>query len=133
MKILLVDDDYQIFSQIIKTVNENSELIETETAVNPRIALQIIKNHPEADIILLDNCFRHFKIEEMAEPNYEEKRKKYSCLEIIEFLNPIETAKIIFFGTDPDRLKNKLIPFGVKHFPGKLGNYWDCINSQCSC
>lgn len=131
MKILLVDDDYTIFSLIIKIAGE--ELIETEPALSPEIALQIIKNHPEADFILLDGCFKHFNVHEIFESNYEIEYKKYSCLSIIEFLNQIEKEKIICFATEPDRYKDKLTASGIKHFPGKAGDFIACIQGRCSC
>ena len=113
MKILLVDDEYRTWHLLLE---ELGELIETEPALNAAIALQIIQNHPDTDVILLDGYF-----------------KTDTCLEVMPHLNEQQRQKIICFSGNPEDWKNSLVKYGIRHFPGKKGDYAACINGQCSC
>lgn len=113
MKILLVDDQYRLFSLLIQEIGQ---LIETEAALTAVIALQIINNHPESDAILLDGYF-----------------KDGTCMEVVPYLNEEQRRKIICFSGKAEDWKIVLSNYGIKHFPGKQGDYAACINGQCSC
>lgn len=114
---LLVDDNYKDWEV---RINELGECIKTVPAVDSETALRIIREHPEAEWILLDGYF-----------------KKGECSDIIPYLTPEEIAKTICFSGDVEKWKKLLSKYGVRHFPGKIGIVKKtiklCIEGTCAC
>lgn len=123
-KILLVDDDYATFKDIVsmnlEDISEengsNFVLIETGPVRTADQALQMIRNHPEANIVLLDGMFGW----------------KEDCASVLPHLTREEIEKIICFSGSPEEWKNFLKGYGVKHFGGKRG-YVRCLLKKCGC
>jgi hypothetical protein len=44
-----------------------------------------------------------------------------------------QIAKVICFSSEADGWWNDLEPLGVKHFPGKGGNFVACLKNGCEC
>lgn len=117
MKILLIDDEFHIYHKNIAEIL-GCEVIETESTFRSEVGLEIIKQHPEADWILLDGYFKAHT----------------HCMEIVPHLSPEEIKKIICFSQTPNDWQKSLKPYGVKHFPGKwLDGVASCIQGQCEC
>ena len=118
-KVILVDDQVELLFDSLQRLLADSgyELVKTETALYPETALEIIKNHPEADYILLDGNFMD----------------RTTCLDMIHRLNREEQQKVICFSDDPQSFIFLLRPYGVRHFPGKLRNLIPCFEGTCMC
>ena len=123
-KILLVDDEYATFKNVVSmNLEDISEengsdfaLIETGPVRIAAEALQMIRNHPEADIILLDRMFGW----------------KEDCGGVLPHLTREEIGKIICFSGSPHEWKGFLKEYGVRHFGGKRG-YARCLSEKCNC
>lgn len=117
MKVLLIDDEFDMYQKVIAEIL-GCEVIQTGATLLSEVGLEIIKQHPEADWILLDGYFT----------------ANTDCMEIVPHLSPEEIQKIICFSGMPNDWKNQMKPYGVKHFPGKwLDNVAACIQGQCEC
>ena len=123
-KILLVDDDYVEFKNVVnmnledisEEIGSDFALIETGPVRTAAEALQMIRNHPEADIILLDGMFGW----------------KEDCGSVLPYLTREEIDKIICFSGSPQEWKSFLKGYGVKHFGGKQGHV-RCLLEKCNC
>lgn len=125
-KILLVDDDYAMFRDVInmnlEDISEDEDngsdfsLIETGPVRTADQALQMIRNHQEADIILLDGMFAF----------------REDCASVLPQLTHEEIEKIICFSGSPQEWKSFLKGYGVKHFGGKRGHV-QCLLGKCGC
>lgn len=113
-KILLVDDKYGEITHWF--ADAEWELISTQQALTARDAFRTIREHPEADAILLDGFFGN-----------------ESCLSVVQQLTPQERQKIICFSSMMEHWKPILRAYGIRHFPGKGGDYNSCIAGVCSC
>lgn len=115
-KILLVDDEYEMFREFIKHLF-GIDVIETYPVKSAQEALEMIKDHPEADIVLLDGRFSYSD----------------DCIAVTAELTKEELDKVVCYSGDPEHYHQKLCPLGVRHFPGKKGDIRKCINDTCGC
>lgn len=116
-KILLVDNLYLFFNKLIgETCIEFAQVISCVPALTSKKALEIIRGHPDADYILLGGSFL-----------------SGTCADVVPRLTNEEVQKIICFSGDPLQWKERLSGYGVKHFPGKSGDYRACMNGTCDC
>ena len=122
-KVLLVDDQYERWEGHLsrRFIKFGFSLIKTHNADDPHVALGIIQNHPEADIILLDGSF-----------------KDGNCMAVLHRLSENDIHKTICFSGDPKRWEPMLLPCGIKHFPRKHKDEWleklfSCMGGTCNC
>lgn len=121
-KILIVDDKYgqdvtRMLLDVFKSMSIKGEFIETVPAQDEKMAIEIIKQNPEADKILLDGAFQ-----------------QGNCLDVVSQLDEFHISKIICFAGDVDKWKNKLLHYGVRHFPGKDPfKIICCMAGDCLC
>ncbi len=114
-----MDDNYDDFVHLMG--NDQWEVIPTRAVHSTGAALFMIRTHPEADKILLDGTF----ISPMGVRDY--------CSSVVEELTEEERMKIICFSDEPDNWKPVLSQYGMRHFPGKGGDFYACIMDTCSC
>lgn len=113
INILLVDSAYEKWAAYF---NGDMEIIKAGSAPSSLAALKIIGEHPEADWILLGGRF-----------------VKGNCLNVAPDLSKETAAKIICFAADPNEWKGQLSRYGVRHFPGKKGDFMACVKGACRC
>ena len=118
-KIILVDDMYERFADNVFWACEAvgfCELIKTGNAKTSASALKMIKDHPEADFILLDGTF-----------------KSGNCLDVAPHLSEDERKKVICYSSSPEDWMDKFSPYGIYHFSAKGIDFPGCILGTCSC
>ncbi len=118
MKFLVVDDEWSMLkNKWVPILEKFGEVIEVVDAATVAQASDLIKSHPEADIILLDGFFRDG-----------------GCELIAGAFTETNSIKIFCFSSDGDAWWYKLAPKGVKHFPGKdESRMEECLTSNCEC
>lgn len=116
--VLLVDDQYSIFEGSLKRVLKDAgiELISARAVNDPDEAIALIREHSHATHILLDG---YFNIGD--------------CEKVVEQLTEEEISKIVCFSGAPKDWMKKLSFYGVRHYPGKRGDFVSCISGACSC
>ena len=118
-KVILVDDMYELFLEIVRTTCETvgfCELVETGEAKTSADALKMIQSHPEADFILLDGTF-----------------ESGNCLDVVPHLSDEERVKIICYSGTPADWMDKLSSYGIYHHSAKSMDFPGCILGTCSC
>jgi len=118
-KIILVDDMYERFADNVFWACEAvgfCELIKTGNARTSENALEMIKNHPEVDFILLDGTF-----------------EEGDCLDVLLHLNDEERKKVICYSNAPEVWMDKLSSYGIYHYSAKNVDFPGCILGTCSC
>ena len=118
-KIILVDDMYERFADNVFWACEAvgfCELIKTGNAETSASALKMIKDHPEADLILLDGTF-----------------EEGNCLDVLPRLSDEEREKVICYSNTPEVWMDKLFSYGIYHFSAKGIDFPGCILGTCSC
>lgn len=117
-KVLLIDDDYEMFvTQVARSLEGVGEIIPTIAVTIFSVGLDIIENNPEADCILLDGYFKCGT----------------NCGDLVPLLDQADIAKIICFSDAPEDWEPVLRRYGVRHFPGKRDDYRSCVEGTCSC
>ena len=117
MKILLIDDEFNEYHEMMEEIL-GCEIIYTGPTLRSKEGLEIIRQHSEADWILLDGSFK-------AHTN---------CMEIVPHLSPAEIQKVICFSGMAYDWIQPMKPYGVRHFPGKyLDKVTACIQCKCEC
>lgn len=118
-KVILVDDMYEWFVDNVKMACEVvgfCELVETREAKTATDAFNMIKEHPEADFILLDGTF-----------------ESGDCLSVVPYLNDKERKKIICYSATPSEWLDQLNSYGIYHHSSKDIDFPGCILGTCSC
>ncbi len=119
--VLLVDDDFQEYCDLLKImleekIDDEFIVIDSGAAHDPKSALEMIRAYPGADFIFLDGYFGNG-----------------NCKSLMSDLRTEEIAKVICFSGDPGDFFPLLNTLGVKHFPGKHGRFWLCVAGTCDC
>lgn len=96
--------------------DDNIEIIKISSVSSSVAAKVAIEKYPEARWILLDGRF-----------------SKGDCGNVVAWLDKDVVTKIICFAINPEEWRAKLSCYGVRHFPGKEGDYLACIKGVCQC
>lgn len=123
MKVLIIEDCEDFLKSVKRliTVVLKHELIETEPTKSVEQAIELIRTHADADIILLDMNYDGYYSDDKAD----------GC-EVAFQLTSEECAKIICMSGTPKCYEKYLRPLGVKHFGGKTG-FDACLTNTCKC
>ena len=123
MKVLIIEDSEDFLKSAKRLITRvlKYELIETGTTKTVEQAIDLIRTHADADIILLDMNYNGYHNDDKAD----------GC-KVASQLTEEECERIICMSGTPKCYEKYLRPLGVRHFGGKTG-FDACLAGTCKC